>query len=204
MTKRSPSGKGFKDPTDLVGRRFGKLTVVSYIRKEAGRASNGETRNNYFYLCRCACGSELQIRRWNLITGHTKSCGCFKNAPGKRNPNWRGYEGISGKFWSDIRARARKSRRKFRLTIRQAWGLFQSQESRCALSGLPLVMESEQRLGETEKRTASLDRIDSTKGYEPRNVQWVHKEINRMKTDLPEQDFVRFCCAVAATRGGTP
>ena len=102
MTKRPPSGKGFSNPCDLVGQRFGKLVVIAYLRKEEGRAANGETRNNYFYLCRCECGRTLEIRRWNLVTDHTKSCGCFKNAPGKGNPNWRGHEGISGKFWSDI------------------------------------------------------------------------------------------------------
>jgi hypothetical protein len=41
--------------------------------------------------------------------------------------------------------------------------------------------------------TASLDRIDSKLGYIPGNIQWVHKTINRMKVNLPEEDFVYFC-----------
>lgn len=37
--------------------------------------------------------------------------------------------------------------------------------------------------------TASLDRIDSTKGYVEENVQWVHKDVNFMKSNLTEQRF---------------
>ena len=37
--------------------------------------------------------------------------------------------------------------------------------------------------------TASLDRIDSKKGYIEGNVQWVHKNVNKMKMDLDEKEF---------------
>jgi len=37
--------------------------------------------------------------------------------------------------------------------------------------------------------TASLDRIDSSKGYESGNIQWVHKQLNNMKQALPENEF---------------
>ena len=39
--------------------------------------------------------------------------------------------------------------------------------------------------------TASLDRIDSKKGYTIDNIQWVHKDVNKMKMDLQEEDFFR-------------
>lgn len=41
-------------------------------------------------------------------------------------------------------------------------------------------------------QTASLDRIDSLKGYTIDNVQWIHKHINYMKIDLTEQEFFHF------------
>jgi len=53
---------------DLVGKRFGKLKVVS-------RAPSGprwQTRWN----CLCDCGVEKSILSSNLTTGKTKSCGC--------------------------------------------------------------------------------------------------------------------------------
>ena len=45
---------------------------------------------------------------------------------------------------------------------------------------------------------ASLDRIDRTKGYEPGNVQWVHKIVNDMKGTLKDADFIAWCGAVAS------
>jgi len=49
--------------------------------------------------------------------------------------------------------------------------------------------------------TASLDRIDSSKGYVRGNIQWVHIAINFMKHSLPEEEFIRWCCLVAQYRG---
>ena len=44
---------------------------------------------------------------------------------------------------------------------------------------------------------AYLDRRDNTRGYEADNVQWVHRDINRMKSDFAEDYFRRLCAAVA-------
>ena len=41
--------------------------------------------------------------------------------------------------------------------------------------------------------TASLDRIDSKKGYIEGNIQWVHKDINRMKWAFNEDYFIKLC-----------
>ena len=47
------------------------------------------------------------------------------------------------------------------------------------------------------KRTASLDRIDSEKGYVAGNVHWVHKTVNKMKMEFSVDDFVSVCKEVA-------
>lgn len=44
-----------------------------------------------------------------------------------------------------------------------------------------------------KNRTASLDRIDSSKGYLENNVQWVHKDINWMKQDYSHEEFLQYC-----------
>lgn len=56
---------------DLVGRRFGRLTVV----KEAGRNQHGQVK----WLCRCDCGNEKIVLADNLRSGSTKSCGCQRH-----------------------------------------------------------------------------------------------------------------------------
>jgi hypothetical protein len=56
---------------DLMGQRFGKLTVVGRAR------SRGKTA---VWRCRCACGRFEDVRSDRLRTGHTTSCGCEKKA----------------------------------------------------------------------------------------------------------------------------
>ena len=55
---------------------------------------------------------------------------------------------------------------------------------------LPIQMP---KTGTDNTGTASLDRIDSNKGYVTDNIQWVHKDINYMKSDLDEQQFIHYC-----------
>ncbi len=48
---------------DLVGRRFGMLTVLE----------NDGTRRGYA-VCQCDCGKVLEVQRGHLLSGNTKSC----------------------------------------------------------------------------------------------------------------------------------
>jgi hypothetical protein len=41
--------------------------------------------------------------------------------------------------------------------------------------------------------TASLDRIDSSKGYIEGNLQWVHKNINMLKGNMLDNTFIEWC-----------
>lgn len=54
---------------DMVGQRFGRLTVVSY---------HGAAKNRHsLWLCRCDCGRTSVVNRVNLLAGTTTSCGCL-------------------------------------------------------------------------------------------------------------------------------
>ena len=74
------------------------------------------------------------------------------------------------------------------------WDLFIKQNKKCALSGLDIEFSRKLKDGTT---TASLDRIDSSKGYIQNNVQWVHKDINRIKQNLDQEKFIELCKMVA-------
>ena len=76
--------------------------------------------------------------------------------------------------------------------------MFQAQQGRCALTGMPLVIA--QVASKRTDTTASLDRIDSGAGYVVGNVQWVHKDINRMKGNLTDLEFLHFCQMVSSHR----
>jgi hypothetical protein len=66
----------------------------------------------------------------------------------------------------------------------------------CSLSGQPLT------IGMNRYNTASIDRIDSSKGYIEGNIQWVHKDINFMKRTYSQEYFVQMCKLVSNNVGG--
>lgn len=62
------------DYNDIIGQRFGKLTVIKIF------ADNKESGNNKIsYVCNCDCGKkDIIVSRGNLLSGKTKSCGCLR------------------------------------------------------------------------------------------------------------------------------
>lgn len=68
--------KGNPPMEDITGRVFGNLTVLS---------SAGWRDGTSFWCCRCSCGQETEVRYSNLVSGHTKSCGCLQRAIYKEN-----------------------------------------------------------------------------------------------------------------------
>lgn len=112
---------------------------------------------------------------------------------GELSYQYKGYKGISGSHWHRIQRNAKRRKLGIDLSIEYCWELFEKQSAKCALSGLDISFSS--RVNSYDG-TASLDRIDSTKGYLKGNVQWVHKDINKMKWDMSDSDFIRNCQAV--------
>ncbi len=113
-------------------------------------------------------------------------------AKGKDNARFTGYEEISGSYWCSVRQGAMRRGLEISISIEEAWQLFVDQNRCCALSGIVLEPPVRATVG-----TASLDRIDSTKGYVKGNVQWLHKNINMMKQELTDETFIDFCHAVS-------
>jgi len=66
----------------------------------------------------------------------------------------------------------------------------------CALSGVKITYP---KYSGDSKATASLDRIDSNRGYLRGNVQWVHKRVNIMKNNMTEKELFVFSRAIFKT-----
>ena len=59
--------------TEVIGQKFGKLTITKYDHTE-----RKYDRNHLYFLCKCDCGNNCVTSYINLKSGGTKSCGCLK------------------------------------------------------------------------------------------------------------------------------
>ncbi len=62
----SHKGKCLKD---LKNQRFGRLIPIQHI---------GRNKRRSLWECQCDCGKKLIVSSSHLVSGHTKSCGCYR------------------------------------------------------------------------------------------------------------------------------
>lgn len=113
---------------------------------------------------------------------------------GERNPKYTGTGQVYGTYLYSIKKGAELRGLVYDLTSDYLWDLWNEQKGLCFYSGKELVLSSKWKDG---TQTASIDRIDNTVGYIKGNVAWVHKDINRMKSDFTPDYFIEMCKMVA-------
>lgn len=177
---------------DLTGQRFGKWAVIELSPRNS-------TKLPIKFKCLCDCGKYDNVSAQNLRGGLSTQCRYCNRKTQLREShgNWKGYELISGTIWHAIKFSAKRRDIEFNVSIDYAWKIFLNQSNKCAISGLDIYFAetcSQHFSGET---TASLDRIDNTIGYVEGNIQWLHKDINKLKSDLPQEFLISLCKTIA-------
>ena len=134
--------------------------------------------------CKCHCGKVFESKAHNVIYVAT-SCGCrmYQYKKGKDSYKFKGVEQLSAHLWATIKGNAKIRKLKFNITMKDAWNKLEEQNFICPLTNRTINI--------TDK-TASLDRIDSSKGYIKNNIRWVHKLVNQIKWDLKEKQFLHW------------
>jgi len=184
-----PKGKTDKRYRKAIDHSLaGEKINSQFIPLEPLKPHGIKKRVGVLWLCKCNCGNEFIARQAFIKSGKRKSCGCLKNAEGEQSSHWKGYGNISKNYFSTCQIGAARRDVKFELSIKFLDNLFEAQNKKCALSGLKLAFDTVR----SRQTTASLDRIDSSEGYVVGNVQWVHKDINQMKMDMPEKRFFEY------------
>lgn len=171
----------YKDSiVDIKGCVFGFLTVLESV----GKYKDG----TLIWKCQCECGNIITTKSSSLRNGTKHKC---KRICGGKNSQYnRDLYGYAFKF---IEKRAKKLNKEFNITYDYICDLWEKQNKKCALSGVPLTLPSTFNEWKNWIHTASLDRIDSSKGYIKGNVQWIHKELQRIKMNLSEEILINWC-----------
>jgi len=166
-TKRGTKMK----PLDLIGQKFGRLTVLRKIKT-----------NRIKWECICTCGKTKTIAPESLLRGHTKSCGCLLSETstkthtlhggrkdGKYTPEYRVWSGMKNRcnnpnseHWLSYGGRG--------INICDRW-----------VNSFENFLED---MGKKPFKTAQIDRINNDLGYFKENCKWsTPKENSRNKRD---------------------
>lgn len=168
---------------DITGEKFTKLVVIEINRIHP--------KYGAVWTCQCDCGGLITTRGSALRNGTTKSCRLCVRKSGPNPPNT-----VPLYYWSRTLRNAENRNLLFEISIQDAQQQYDLQNGKCALSGENITFSSHSR--NKISSTASLDRIDSSKGYISANIQWLHKSVNKMKRNFEEDYFLSICDMIAS------
>lgn len=147
--------------------RFGHLLTIEFLK-------NNDTNLKWKWKCQCDCGNECYVPTSYLNCGQ-KTCGCiygFKTEQSEHCPYW---------FYKSSEDNAKIRNLKFEVNINYLSDLLKQQDFKCALTKVPIRISEKNYRKKYNITTASLDRIDNNLGYIEGNVQFLHKNINKLK-----------------------
>lgn len=156
-----------KIKNDLSGKRFGRLTVTNI-----GKDKKTKTGKRVVHWdCVCDCGNTCTVSAAHLVTGHTKSCGCFHDETvGKNNFRHGMSDTKAYKAYQYIMSRCCNSNNTVAYNQYGAKGIKISDEWKGHPNVFCEYVMNLDGYDDPEKKT--IDRIDGKKGYCPGNVRW--------------------------------
>ena len=144
---------------NLLGKRFGKLTVVSKSRRPA-KSRRAAAPWDTWWKCKCDCGGLIVVHWDNLGDDptDTTSCGC------SRGTHKMSYHPLYG-TWNRILNRCRNPKTDSYayyggrgIRVVRAWNKFENFRDWALSNGW--------------KKGLTIDRLDPNKNYGPKNCRW--------------------------------
>lgn len=183
--------------TDLSGRRFGRLIVLT-------RAENN-ARGKSYWLCQCDCGEKTKVRADGLRGGSSQSCGCLGRERRLKATQKHGLSKCSQYYhplysvWDGIIQRCTNSNSgSYRLYGER--GIAICKEWRNDFTSF-----YNWALSNGYEKGKQIDRINVDGGYKPSNCRWVttyEQARNKRSNVYVEYEGKKMCLTDAAALAG--
>jgi hypothetical protein len=166
---------------DIVGKRFGRLTVVGFY---------GMKKHHAQWLCRCDCGLTTLSYAYQLNSGSKKSCGCLRTEiasthvppalKGRENPTYKhggksgGIERLYSIWWNMLKRCETPSNSRYArygargIAVCSVWHDYAAFRDWAYANGY-----CDQDIETPRAQMLSIDRIDPDGNYEPGNCRWI-------------------------------
>lgn len=142
------------------------------------------------------CGRTQSYLRKNYAKESLRLKKLCKGCSNKKTENChRGWHrGIRVSWFNKFKTGAETRGLEWNLSMDYVADIMEQQGSKCALTGWSIEFPES---GHPQEASASIDRVDSSKGYIEGNVQLVTKHVNMMKQQYTQEQFIEVCKAVA-------
>lgn len=165
-----------RKPLNLLGKKFGKWTVVSKINTTASAS---------FWYCKCDCGKFKQVRGTCLNMGLSKSCGCGSIEASKIRNSLPFGQSAFNTLYGRYKKEAKQRSICFNLSKTQFKKYTQSSCYYCGSSPLAKVSG---RNGDYVYN--GIDRVNNKYGYNIKNVVTCCKKCNLAKYKQTKEEFL--------------
>lgn len=166
--------------TEMIGKRFGKLTVVSHVSRDKG------------YLCSCDCGGTTIARSSSLKSGRHTSCAC-----GRQRPKRKGSEEAPLKrHYDNYRRAAIRRGYEFNLTFEEFKDIVLQKCNYCGEKDSIQLWNSGQK--HYSIWANGVDRVDNNTGYTTDNCVCACKVCNNAKGTLTTEEFTEWIRRIAS------
>jgi hypothetical protein len=162
---------------NLIGQRFGRLLVQT----RAPNKKFGKMRWTWVaWNCLCDCGTPCVVTTESLVSGHTKSCGCYRKEY-LINP-----DAPLILLLSQYRESTKRTKREFLLSLEEFRVLTSSVCFYCGVAPARVMIS---HLGLTYKWNG-IDRVDNNKGYTLDNTVPCCSQCNQAKHCMTQEEFL--------------
>lgn len=149
---------------DLNGMTFERLTVIG----EGGRTKD----RHILWECRCECGNIVNVSSRDLVTGHTKSCGCLQKDT-IRNIRYKHGDRDSKLYsvWKTMKKRCENSNHKdYKWYGAKGVSVCDNWHDYCVFKEWAINNGYDEN---AEWGQCTIDKINPYGNYEPNNCRWV-------------------------------